>query len=427
MASPKTVITITHGNEAYATISRKFNKNPSIPEMEAMAIRNFFHDAIGRDRACSMIVGTNSGDEVLASATLTVASGAAADTGVVSGTTFTCVDHRDLSNITYGADSSGSLNSTYFKFQDQSGAHKYYLWFSINSLGVDPAPAGRIGIKVSGATGATAATLATASVTATAANAYVKATFAADSSGSLNSTYFTVVDNAGRNKIYFWFNINKAGVDPAPAGYTGIQVVGATNATAATLATAAFNAAVAANIQAFQFVNPSSGVLEVYEADGIAPIIKDGPSVATSTQFVFVQPPQGVIIAAGSSGHITITNSVPGVATTAADGPATSTGFTFTHSTTGSAITSVQYQLGTSDTLTAANLAAAINAKSALFQIATASSAAGVVTVKSFYPGPIGNYITLTASGNVSASAATLGSGALATTSSTFNTYHLGV
>lgn len=425
MSSPKTVITITHGTEAYATISKKFNKDPSIPMLEAMAIRNFFHEAIGRDRTCSFIAAVNSGDEVLASATATIASGAAADTCVVSGTTFTCVDHRETMNVTYGADSSGSLNSTWFKLQDLSGAHKYYVWFSINNLGVDPAIAGRIGIKISGATGATAATLGAATTTACAAAAYVKATFAADSSGSLNSTYFTVVDNSGRNKYYFWFNINKLGVDPALPGYIGIQVAGATNATAATLATAAFTAFNALGIGAITVINPSSGVFEVYEADGVAPIIKDGPTVAASTQFVFAQPLQGITVANGASGHVVFTNQVAGVATATADGTA-ATSFTFTRSITGSALSSVQYQLGASDTATAVSLAAQINAKSTLLQIATASSALGVVTVKSFYPGLIGNLITLTASGNVSASAATLGSGALATTSSSFNTYHLG-
>lgn len=427
MASPKTVITITHALEAYATISNKMLKDVSLPQREAIAIRNFFHEAIAKDRACSFIVGTNSGDEVLASATATVASGAAADTCVVSGTTFTCVDHREKTDMTYAADSSGSLNSKYYTFQDQTGAHKYYVWFSINNLGVDPAPAGRIGIKISGATNATAATLGAATTTACAANAYAQATFAADSSGSLNNTYFTIVDNAGRNKYYFWFNINKLGVDPALAGYIGIQVAGATNATAATLATAAFTAFNALNSDGISAVNSSSAVLRIYEPDGVAPIIKDGPTVATSTQFVFAQPVQGMTVANGASGHVIIQNVAPGTATATADGPATSTGFTFTHSITGSALTSVQYQLGATDTLTAASLVAQINAKTALFQVATASNAAGVVTVKSFYPGPIGNYITLTATGNVSASAATLSSGALATTSSTFNTYHLGV
>lgn len=64
-------------------------------------------------------------------------------------------------------------------------------------------------------------------------------TAVADSSGSLNSTFFTFYLAGNRIGYYVWFNINSAGVDPAPAGLTGIQVAGATNATAATLAGAA--------------------------------------------------------------------------------------------------------------------------------------------------------------------------------------------
>lgn len=69
-------------------------------------------------------------------------------------------------NVTFAADSSGSLNSTYFTFNSAGNLYPYYVWFNINSAGVDPAPAGRIGIQVTGATNATAATLATAAITA---------------------------------------------------------------------------------------------------------------------------------------------------------------------------------------------------------------------------------------------------------------------
>lgn len=70
------------------------------------------------------------------------------------------------SNITLVADSSGSLNSTYFTFGSANDAYLYYVWYNINSAGVDPAIAGRTGIQVTGATNATAATLATATAAA---------------------------------------------------------------------------------------------------------------------------------------------------------------------------------------------------------------------------------------------------------------------
>ncbi|TXH08953.1 MAG: hypothetical protein E6R04_09670 [Spirochaetes bacterium] len=59
----------------------------------------------------------------------------------------------------------------------------------------------------------------------------------ADSSGSLNSTYFFLYAADG-TKRYVWLNINSAGVDPAPAGFTGVSVAAATSASAATIASA---------------------------------------------------------------------------------------------------------------------------------------------------------------------------------------------
>lgn len=308
MANIQTNIQIKHAREVITTIQNKVLKPASKPREEAVDLRNYFNALAGGDRDAQLTVQVNSGDAVNAHATLTVATGATSDTAVVSGTTFTCVDHRETTNITFAADSSGSLNSTFFTFQDQPGLNKYYIWFNINSAGVDPKPTGypaANGIKVSGATGALAATLATAAVAA------------------------------------------------------------------------------AANVL-------------------------------------------GVTVSAGASGHIIITDNVAGVGTKVTDGSA-ATSFTFTRSITGSAVSSVQYNIGATDTATAANLAAAINANSAMNQVATAASAAGVVTVSSFFPGPVGNYITLTASGNVTASGSVLASGAVATTYSSQNIYHLGL
>lgn len=77
-------------------------------------------------------------------------------------------------------------------------------------------------------------------------------TTVADVSGSLNSTFFTVNSAGNLQGFYVWFNINSAGVDPAPAGLTGIAVAGATNVTANTLATA-IRTAVAANAAAASY------------------------------------------------------------------------------------------------------------------------------------------------------------------------------
>lgn len=68
----------------------------------------------------------------------------------------------EVQTVTTVADVAGSLNSKYFVFYDAGNAHGYYVWYNINSAGVDPAVAGLTGIQVAGATAATANTLATA-------------------------------------------------------------------------------------------------------------------------------------------------------------------------------------------------------------------------------------------------------------------------
>ncbi len=60
-------------------------------------------------------------------------------------------------------------------------------------------------------------------------------TAVSDSSGSLNSTYWTFYTAGNVKGYYVWYNINAAGVDPAVSGLTGIEVAGATNATGTTL------------------------------------------------------------------------------------------------------------------------------------------------------------------------------------------------
>ncbi len=83
-------------------------------------------------------------------------------------------------------------------------------------------------------------------------------TCVADSSGSKNDTYWTFNSAGDAYGFYVWYNINSAGTDPAVAGLTGIEVAGATDATAATLATATI-AAINANATAAAVVTASAG------------------------------------------------------------------------------------------------------------------------------------------------------------------------
>lgn len=73
--------------------------------------------------------------------------------------------------------------------------------------------------------------------------------------------------------------------------------------------------------------------------------------------------------------------------------------------------TSVQFNKGTTDTITATNLAAAINALTTVNKVVQATSSGATVTIVSLYPGTIGNLITTTAGGGTITVAATLSGG----------------
>lgn len=77
----------------------------------------------------------------------------------------------EVQDVTCAGDTAGSRNSTWWKFYTAGDIHGYYVWYNINSAGVDPAPTGLTGIEVAGATGATATTLGGATRTAVAASA----------------------------------------------------------------------------------------------------------------------------------------------------------------------------------------------------------------------------------------------------------------
>ena len=76
-----------------------------------------------------------------------------------------------------------------------------------------------------------------------------------------------------------------------------------------------------------------------------------------------------------------------------------------------SGASSVQFNKGTTDTLTAVNLAAAINALTTINKVVGATSSGAVVTIYSLYPGTIGNLITTTATGGTITVAAAMTGG----------------
>jgi len=106
---------------------------------------------------------------------------------------------KEQTTFTNRADSSGDLASKYFKLADgpSTGETKYYCYFTVAGAGYDPG-------------------LGVAEVT--------DVTTVADSSGSLDGTYWTLRDG-DNGSFYVWYAvIGKTNTDPAPGG-TGIKVV----------------------------------------------------------------------------------------------------------------------------------------------------------------------------------------------------------
>lgn len=80
-----------------------------------------------------------------------------------------------------------------------------------------------------------------------------------------------------------------------------------------------------------------------------------------------------------------------------------------------------QYNVGGTDTETAANLAATINASSSFSGLVTATSASNVVTLTAARPGKLGNAVTLAISAHGSVSAARMAGGDNGASSKTYN------
>jgi hypothetical protein len=132
-------------------------------------------------------------------------------------------------NVATVADSAGSLNSTFWKFYSAGDLQGFYVWYNINSAGVDPAPAGLTGIAVTGATNASANTLATATRTAIAANAAAASYVAV--SGATNHVILTQKNQGsctvavdGSAATGFSFSNSTAGTYGVPA-QSGLDVV----------------------------------------------------------------------------------------------------------------------------------------------------------------------------------------------------------
>lgn len=117
----------------------------------------------------------------------------------------------------------------------------------------------------------------------------------ADVSSSLNNKYFKL-GKGGQSTYshYAWFNVGGAGVDPAVAGLTDIEVAISANATAAAVATA-LQAAVDA-LSDFEAVVDGNHVSIYAAAAGESAGAEDG---AAATGFTFTQAQEGGVLDLG--------------------------------------------------------------------------------------------------------------------------------
>ncbi len=138
----------------------------------------------------------------------------------------------NVTDITLAADVAGSLNNTYFTFYTAGDLYGYYVWFNINSAGVDPAVSGLTGIEVAGATGASANTLAAAARTAIAAAVPYVTVSGATSHVIITQNYVgtltAAANGAGGSSAGATFSVTAAGSYGSPE-QSGLNVVIAQN------------------------------------------------------------------------------------------------------------------------------------------------------------------------------------------------------
>lgn len=135
---------------------------------------------------------------------------------------------KEVSSVTTVADVAGSLNSTYFLLYSAYDRRGYYVWYDVNSAGVDPAVTGLTGVKVSIATGSTATTIAQA--TQGAINALADFVVPATATPTLlvtNDTGGPSTDTAdGTAATGFTFSTTTQGARPDASDYIGDAAAG---------------------------------------------------------------------------------------------------------------------------------------------------------------------------------------------------------
>lgn len=153
---------------------------------------------------------------------------------LASGTVVSANPVAEVQTITVTGDTAGSLNSTYWTFYSAGNLQGFYVWYNINSAGVDPAVSGLTGIQVAAATGANSSTIGSATRTAIAASAAASyVTVSGSTSGVILSNIQVGSCTAaadGTAATGFSFSVGTTGTYGTPA-ISGLDVVLKQNST----------------------------------------------------------------------------------------------------------------------------------------------------------------------------------------------------
>lgn len=143
-------------------------------------------DVTAHQEGTNLLDSLRTGNNVTLSITLKEAN-VAKLTEILEAGGQTITPQVEITSVQCVADVAGSLNNKYFLLNAAEDSTEYYVWFNVNSLGVDPAVAGKTGLEVALATNATASAVASAIQTVVDAEADFVASAA---------TSFVTIENA---------------------------------------------------------------------------------------------------------------------------------------------------------------------------------------------------------------------------------------
>jgi hypothetical protein len=189
------------------------------------------------------------------------------------------------------ADSSGSLNSTYWTFTDQAGKN-WYVWYNINSLGVDPAVVGATGIEVSAATNAANTVIATDTKNAisVAAPAGITASVTSATVTLTDTTIAPIITPAadGTAATSFTFTITSTGQGTAVTLQNSRPAYGTSKAVTQvwSLPTATSNGTLVQTLSSQALVNAQSQILTILDGGNSILITATASHSSTSVETV---------------------------------------------------------------------------------------------------------------------------------------------